>query len=400
VDRRRLLTFAAALVVAALAACSPGGAPEAATTEQPAQPTTATATPTPSPEPLRTVSIVATGDVLLHERVRTQAQEDAATTDVGDMDFEPMLEPIRPVVEAADLAVCHLEVPLAPEGGPYRGYPLFSGPPQVLDGLVATGYDACTTASNHTFDAGADGVDRTLDALDAAGLAHAGSARSPEEAAEPRLVDVETQHGVVTVGLLSFTYGFNGIPYPNGEEWRGNVIAEERILADAAATRAAGAEVVVVAMHWGAEYVHEPNAEQVDLAPRLIASPDVDLVLGHHAHVVQPVEQLDGEWVVYGLGNLVAAHRTPGEARSEGLLVRVELTEQPDGTFAATAASYAPLLVTDAFPVRVLDVGQALVAGDHGTAGEQRLRTAWERTTKVVESGGGAAAGLRPITTP
>ncbi|HSK56553.1 MAG TPA: CapA family protein [Jiangellales bacterium] len=395
-DRRRPLTLFAALAAAVLAACSSGAAPEAATTAEPRPAATETGTPTPEP---RTVSILATGDVLLHERLWNQARDDAGAGS-GDMDFAPMLDPIRPLVEAADLAVCHLEVPLAPEGGPYRGYPAFSGPPQVLDGLVATGYDACTTASNHTFDAGADGVDRTLDALDAAGLAHAGSARSAEEAAEPSLVDVETEHGSITVGLLSFTYGFNGIPYPNGEEWRSNVIDEERILADAAATRAAGAEVVVLAMHWGTEYVQEPNADQLDMAPRLIASPDVDLLLGHHAHVVQPVEQVDGGWVVYGLGNLMAAHRTPGEAQSEGLLVQVDLTEQPDGTFAATDASYAPLLVTDAFPVRVLDVGQALVTGEHGTAGEQRLRTAWERTTEVVESRGGAGAGLRPITVP
>lgn len=379
-----------------LAACGQPADPGESTA---AAPGPATTTPSPAPEP-RSISVVATGDVLLHERLWNQAREDAATTGAPEMDFAPMLDPIRPLVESADLAICHLEVPLAPAGGPYRGYPSFSGPPQVLDGLVATGYDACTTGSNHTFDAGGEGVDRTLAALDAAGLAHAGSARTPEEAAAPSLVTVDTEHGAVTVGLLSYTYGFNGVPYPGGDEWRANVIDEQRILVDAAAARAAGAEVVVVAMHWGTEYDQEPNAEQLDLAPRLIASPDVDLLLGHHAHVVQPLEQVGGEWVVYGLGNLMAAHRTPGEARSEGLLVRVELTEQPDGTFTPSGAGYAPLLVTDDFPVRVLDVGRALATGDHGTAGEARLRTAWDRTTSVVESRGGVAAGLQPLSLP
>src|SRR5690606_1069363 len=170
----------------------------------------------------------------------------------------------------ADLAICHMETPLAPEDGPYEGYPLFSSPPQILPALVETGYDACTTASNHTFDKAAAGVDRTLDFLDDAGLAHAGSARTPAEAEEPTLIDVETTEGPVTVGLLSYTYGFNGIPYPDGDEWRGNLIDEEEILAEAGAAREAGAELVVLSMHWGDEYVHDPNQQQLDLAPELI----------------------------------------------------------------------------------------------------------------------------------
>lgn len=338
----------------------------------------------------RSFTIVATGDVLLHQRLWNQARQDAAQTGAPEMDFAPLIAAVQPYVSSADVALCHLETPLAPPGGPYEGYPLFSAPPQIATALATVGYDACSTASNHTFDKGAAGVQRTLDTLDTAGIAHAGSARTPEEAGRATVLDVSG----VNVALLSYTYGFNGIRYPNGETWRGNVIDPPKILADARNAKQIGAEVVVVAMHWGTEYQQMPNTQQLELAPVLAQSPDVDLVIGHHAHVVQPVEKIDDTWVAYGLGNLVAAHRTPGDARSEGLLVRFRFAEQPNGRFAATSAEYLPLLITDAIPVRVLDVPTALSTGQHGTSTAARLQEALNRTSSIVESRGGPAAGL------
>lgn len=344
--------------------------------------------------------MVATGDVLLHERLWIQAERDAATTGNRPMDFAPQLESIRPIVAAADLAICHMETPLAPEGGPYEGYPTFSAPPQIVEGLVATGYDACTTASNHTFDQGASGVDRTLDVLDDAGLAHAGSARSTTEANTPTLIEVATPEGPATVGLLSYTYGFNGIPYPDGDEWRGNEIDEKTILAAAAAARKAGAEFTIVALHWGDEYTHDPNHLQSDLAPKLIKSKDIDMLLGHHAHVVQPIENVAGEWIVYGMGNLMAAHRTPGDPQNEGLLVRFTVGEDPaSGEFSATGAEYLPLLQTDDFPVGVVNVPAALDDSSlAGTASTSRLEMALDRTAEVVDGRDGTDGGLQLLT--
>jgi hypothetical protein len=362
------------------------------TTEPLPGPTRAT-TPSPTPAPVappRAFSITATGDMLLHERLWNQAKRDAAQTGASDMDYVPLIAAVQPYVAGTDVGLCHLETPLAPFGGPYEGYPTFSAPPQIVTALVSVGYDACSTASNHTFDKGAVGIQRTLDTLDDAGLAHAGSARSPEEAAHITVLDV----GGVKVALLSYTYGFNGIPYPNGEAWRANLIDPSAILAAASSAKQAGAEVVIVSMHWGTEYQHTPNSQQLQLAPVLAGSPDVDLVIGHHAHVVQPIEKIGDTWVVYGLGNLVAAHRTPAEARSEGLLVRFRFTEQPDGTFEVTTAEYVPLLITDAFPVRVLDVPVAVASGQYGSSNAERLQQALSRTTFIVESRGGPAAGL------
>ena len=350
----------------------------------------------PTPTAPESFTLVATGDVLLHPRLWEQAHADAVAAGGDGYDFRPLLAGVAPIVRTADVAVCHLETPLAPAGGPFSGYPSFSVPPEIAPALAATGYDACSTASNHTFDGGAAGIDRTLGALDAAGIRHAGSARSPAEAAALTLVPVRAG---VDVALLSYTFGFNGVPAPGGEDWRANRIDPARVLADAARARAAGAEVVVVALHWGQEYRSEPTPEQAALGPALVRSPDVDLVLGHHAHVVQPVEPVDGEWVVYGMGNMVAFQGTQLPANQEGLLVRFTFTAGPGG-WTVSDARWEALYVTRTAPVRLVDVGAALAGPVPAGVDPARLAAAEGRTAAAVGARGGAAAGLRPLMAP
>ncbi|WP_405428086.1 CapA family protein [Micromonospora sp. NBC_00617] len=177
VPRRRVLVGAAAgallLAVAAVGirtmdADSPS--PAGATTSHAPPQTSASGSstgPTRDPANRRTVRLVAAGDVLIHPAVTDQARRDGARA--GGMDFAPMFAGVAPAVRGADLALCHLETPLADPAGPFAGYPSFNAPPQVLDGLRTTGFDGCSTASNHTLDQGADGVARTIRALDAAG---------------------------------------------------------------------------------------------------------------------------------------------------------------------------------------------------------------------------------------
>jgi capsule synthesis protein PGA_cap len=356
--------------------------------------TVSTTTTSTAPPPPPSFTLVAGGDVLLHSPLWDQAAADAAAAGHPGYDFAPMLSGIEPVVGGADLAICHLETPLAPPEGPFAGYPAFSAPPQIADGLAATGFDACSTASNHVFDRGGDGVDRTLATLDAAGLQHAGSARTPAEAGSTTLLDA----GEADVALLSYTFGTNGVPAPDGQAWRTNLIDEARILADAATARRRGAEVVVVALHWGNEYQPEPSEQQAALAPRLIASPDVDLLLGHHAHVVQPVASSGGEWVVYGMGNLLAHQGTLGPEKEEGLLVRFAFTETSPGHWETTGAEYTVALTQrGASPVRVVDVHRQLADPSLPPASRQRDQEAWDRSTAVVTQRGAADAGLRPL---
>jgi poly-gamma-glutamate synthesis protein (capsule biosynthesis protein) len=398
--RGALTAVAALLALGVMPGDGPAPGDGAATAEPTAEPTTAaparsptTRAPTTLP-PRRSFTLAATGDVLLHAPLWDQAAADAGG---AGFDFRPLLAGVNPWVAEADLAICHLETPVAPAGGPYASYPSFSVPPEIVGALADTGYDACSTASNHTYDRGGAGVDRTLDALDGAGVRHAGSARSPAEA---EAITTLTVSGADVV-LLSYTFGFNGIPAPDGQTWRANPIDEGRILADAARARSQGAEVVVVAVHWGDEYSHDPNDQQRTLGPSLVRSPDIDLELGHHAHVVQPIEPVDGDWVVHGMGNLVAHHGTPGAANEEGLLVRFTFTEGPGG-WRVSQAGYAPLLVVKPGPpIRVVDVAAALAAGGTSDPGARaRLQQAWERTTAVVGSLGGPAHGLSPLASP
>lgn len=258
--------------------------------------------PAPAPAPVaqateeRSASVVVNGDLLWHENVYNSGRMPDGTWDYSEV-FAPMAE----IISEADLAICHKEVPLAPPEGPFSGYPDFSAPPQTVEGVAAAGYDMCTTASNHSVDAGFAGIERTTSTLDAAGLQHVGMARSPEEAAAP--VIHETADGV-RIGVITGTYGTNGIPVP--EPWMVPDLHPEALLERAAATRAAGADIILAAIHAGDEGATQPNAQQTELAEILTASADVDVVYMHHAHAVQPIAQVNGKWVIYGLGNYLA----------------------------------------------------------------------------------------------
>ena len=232
-------------------------------------------------------TVVATGDVLIHPALTEQAEADGH----GKLDYRPLLAGIKPLISGADLGVCHLETPLAQEGGPYSGYPSFSAPPEIADALKDIGYDTCSTSSNHTLDQGAAGIERTLDKLDEAGLKHTGSARSAKEAATPLILDV---HGV-KVAQLSYAFGFNGIKVPAGKPWLANQIDADAILDAAKAARAAGAQVVIVSLHWGIEYQHEVTAEQRTIAKQFIKDLSQGNVSAAAAacHSTMPRSQLD-----------------------------------------------------------------------------------------------------------
>ncbi|MFZ4717848.1 MAG: CapA family protein [Ilumatobacteraceae bacterium] len=276
----------------------------------------------------RPLTIVATGEILPHPSVVEHTRLDGAATGVA-YDFAPMFADIAPIISAADLAICHLEVPVAPEGTPLSGYPDFAIPPEVAAGIAATGWDRCSTVSNHSNDRGAAGRKATLDALDAAGVGHSGTARAAAEAAEIPLVDV---HGV-PVAHLAYTWGFNGSAPKSG--WMANVIDPDRILADAAAARAAGAQVVVVSLHWGDEYDREGSDAQRGLADRLLASPDIDLIIGHGPHVLQPIEQFHGKWALMSLGNLVANQGPKRPLTFDSVVASITFHRGADGQWAA-----------------------------------------------------------------
>ncbi|MFF5053992.1 CapA family protein [Micromonospora sp. NPDC000663] len=341
--------------------------------------------PTRDPANRRTVRLVAAGDVLIHPAVTDQARRDGARA--GGMDFAPMFAGVAPAVRGADLALCHLETPLADPEGPFAGYPSFNAPPQVLDGLRTTGFDGCSTASNHTLDQGADGVARTIRALDAAGLGHTGSARSAAEAARPRIYQV----GDVRVAHLAYSLNLNGLSRPPGQPWLANLIDPPEILAAAHKARSAGADIVVLSLHWGTEYQHLPDADQRAWAQQLISSPDVDLILGHHAHAVQPFQRFGDKWVVFGMGNELARHEEPIDDNREGVMARATFTETAPGRWTVTRMEALPTWTDLAPALRLVDLTAALA--DPGTPPGLRrdYRAAYQRVLGYVRALGAGA---------
>ncbi len=299
------------------------------TTTTSTKPPTTTSTPSTAGDGHLTMAFA--GDALWHSPLWRQAERTFAATNGGatGMDFTPMLAPLRPLLDVADVAVCHLETPIAPEGEQYTTFPLYGVPPGVVDALAGAGFDRCSTASNHTVDRGVAGIDRTVAVLEAHGLGQSGMARTPDEIA-PRVFVADG----FRVAHLSYTFGYNGLRLPAGQEWRSALIDPQRIVADAARARQLGATVVVVSLHWGVEGERAITAEQRAVAEEVTASGEVDLIVGHHAHVLQPIEQINGVWVIFGLGNMISnlptSPRWPA-ATQDGAVVVVDITVGADG---------------------------------------------------------------------
>ncbi|WP_395694019.1 CapA family protein [Nocardioides sp.] len=345
---RRWVVVGAFLLALAAAGCDdqgpadigqdPQGAPSTPA-PGPTDPVT-TDSPTTSPTGPRTVSIVMSGDLLWHNTVWFSAAEDAHRAGTGaPYDWDPMFAWLKPTIEDADLAICHEEVPFAARGQEPESYPVFAAPRSIGPWIASMGWDACTTASNHSWDQGFEGVETTADLLDRNGVAHVGTFRSAAERDQP--VIITTAEGV-KVGLVAGTFGLNGFVVPPEQDFAVSMWDATNLLDQARAAREAGADVVVVHVHWGIEYDHSPDAAQVELARQLTASPDVDLVLGEHAHVVQPITKVNGKWVVYGMGNAVAQNEVSIPSSYEGITVHFDLAEQPDGGWRVDRASYLP----------------------------------------------------------
>ncbi|MCU1432044.1 MAG: Capsule synthesis protein CapA [Actinotalea sp.] len=368
---------------------------EDATTEPSPSPTP---TPTPTPPPDAVFTLVAAGDVLLHEPVIGSAR-----TPAGGYDFAPLLEPIRPWVSGADLALCHLETPVAPPGTGFSGFPLFGGPAEIAAGLAANGWDGCSTASNHSVDRGQAGVRVTLDALDAAGLGHVGTARTAEEAVQPQLYQLVREGRTITVAHLSATYGTNGMPIPADAPWAVTVLDTAALVAQATAARAAGADVVVASVHCCVEYVTTPTDVQLTVAAELAASGVVDLLIGHHAHVPQPLALLPGGpggagmWVAYGLGNLISNQDDDccTAVTDSGLLMTATFRAPADGPVRVTGVEWTSITVDRFGGHTVQPMSAAVQAGQGaGTLAPADLVT---RQARVLEAiGAGAPERVTP----
>ena len=384
---RRIAPVVAVLAALTLAACGTGEtAPEVsdlALTPSSLAPVVETSTipaetTTVVPAPV-TISLAFAGDILIHSQVWK-----AATAYAGGSgyDFTPMFARVKPLIESVDLAICHLEVPLVALGEKPTTNPLYSAPTELAWAIKEMGFDRCSTASNHSFDKGVKGIEATLNEFDALGLGQAGMARTPDEI-EPKVFDVNG----IKVTHLSYTFGFNDIPAPNGETWRSALIDPTRIIADAQKARDMGARVVIVSMHWGRETQTDLSDFQLTNSDAITKSGLIDLVVGHHAHVVQKIEQVNGVWTIFGLSNLISYLPTtdafPNKTQ-DGMIVTTNITLNPDGSVQVEQPVAHPIWVDKYNGVVVRPVLTDLVDPTTSEETKAELAVSLERTRSVV----------------
>lgn len=328
----------AMLALALLSACSDvtGAQPQSSPAQDTATPSQSTTPSTSTPEYF---TVSSGGDILLHLSANEAARIAGET-----YDYAPYYAPIKDFISNSDVALCALEIPIVAADQMPSNYPNFGAPHDLAKSLAEVGFDGCAFATNHTMDRGFGGVKTTVDALEAAGLGWAGAARTQKEADEIQFYTVKGKNHTVKIAHISATTLTNGIPIPAAHPYSWNVVGSlgapvETIVDDAKRARALGADIVIVSMHWGTEYVSEPIAEQTNIAQLLAQSGQVDLVFGNHSHVPEPLEKLaggpggNGMWVVYSMGNQVSGQTVEnhGHRVTTGLLTTATIEASSAG---------------------------------------------------------------------
>lgn len=313
----------------------------------------ANAAPDPAEQPPRASGakreavIRSFGDIIIHEPLYKTAYDAGANT----FDFSPYFSLIGDSLRAADYTVGNVDGPMGGKGSRgYRFYPQFNTPPHLLFALETCGTDMLTLANNHALDTYVDGLKRQLDNVEKVGIDHVGAYRTQQEYDTPKVVEI----GGIRVGFTNYTVSTNNFDKRVDKDEMQYVLRTTRNSSptrDIAALREAGAEVVVVYMHWGDEYVRELTASQKDLSRKLVAA-GADVIIGGHPHVVQPIhyvtaEGADGETrralVVFSLGNFLSDQRT--RYRDSGIIFEFTLTDDGSGKVEVVSPRYIPTYV-------------------------------------------------------
>lgn len=278
------------------------------------------------------ISMLVNGDLLFHPNLwKHFAGANTAATDGTAFDFTPLFETMKPYIQASDIAVCEFETPIAKRGGPYTGYPVFNVPPEVADAAASVGYTACTHATNHSWDQGADGIARLWDTLASKGIAQTGSYKTEEDSTKPLVIDSPTGGG--KLGLVTGTVSLNGMTADH--DWQVDRLREagdpqhqsdiDRAVAKAKAAREQGADVVAMAMHSVQEYIDYADSWQVSEAHELADTGAFDVIYGAGCHCAQPIENYNGTWIIYGIGNTVTVSAPASRiVNNQGVTARIQ----------------------------------------------------------------------------
>lgn len=269
----------------------------------------------------QTVSIGAIGDILIHSRVYDDALSDQ------DYDFMPMIQPIKHLLLEPDILLANQESILGGTDIGLSTYPSFNSPQEVGDAFIDAGVDIFSTANNHTLDRGEKAIHHAIQFYNDKSIPYVGHFQNEEDQNTLRIIN---KNGI-SFAYLSYTYGTNGIPVPKGKDYLVNLIDLEKIKAEVSRAKEE-ADIVVMSIHWGNEYERYPSEEQKLLAKE-IAEYGVDVIFGHHPHVLQPFEWIhtsDGRrtFVVYSLGNFISGQKD--NYKDIGGLVTLQVTKRVD----------------------------------------------------------------------
>ncbi|MDR0551793.1 MAG: CapA family protein [Spirochaetaceae bacterium] len=290
------------------------------------------------------LTIAAVGDNLIHIEIINDAK-----TKTG-WNFDPIYTEVKPLIQSADVAFINQETLIAGDKFKLSGYPDFNGPPEIGDALVRAGFNVVNHATNHAMDKGAAALESVIDYWNKyPGVLPLGVHKSAELRAN-RIALIEKKN--IKIGWLAYTYGTNGIPLPKDKPFLVSIIDTQTMAAEIDRLRPL-CDFLIVSMHWGEEYQHTPTRRQRELAV-FLAARKVDLVLGHHPHVIQPVEEIIREdggrtLVFFSLGNFLSCQKE--KARLLGALARITLakTERTGG-----AGGSASVQIVDAEIIPVI----------------------------------------------
>ena len=271
-------------------------------------------------KPSNKLSMVMAGDCLIHRFVYT----DALRSD-GTYSFDDMFTEVAPLIKGYDLAFYNQESIIGGKSLGLSAYPRFNSPEEIGDTMVNLGFNLVSLANNHTMDKGEKGVINSVNYWKTKpGVYYTGQAISNED--RENNIKIEEKNGI-KYAFLSYTTVTNGLLPPSGKEYLTNIYSKEKAKRDIDSVKNK-VDLIIVSMHWGEEYTTNPNSNQKQVAKEL-SEMGVNLIIGNHAHSIQPVEMINDTLVFYALGNFISAQDTPD--KQTGALVTLTINKDQNG---------------------------------------------------------------------
>ncbi|MDR0315022.1 MAG: CapA family protein [Oscillospiraceae bacterium] len=359
--------------------------------------------------PESTAKILSTGDILIHEPILVNAKNNDNT-----YDFTRSFSHVKDIISKADFAVCNLEVTLAGAGKGYSSFPLFNTPDEIVSALKSTGFDLLLTANNHSYDTGLSGLYRTVDVIAEKNLYSTGS-RSSRDDKLYKVVDVSG----IKIGMINYTYEtspqkagrkslngnlmdpdandmINSFRYDRLDEFYKDI--ESKIIG----MKKDGAQAVMLYIHWGDEYQLSPNSYQKEIAKKM-SELGVDVLIGGHPHVIQPVETIENEvndnkmLCVYSLGNALSNQRIKYMGiktghTEDGMFFYTTFTKYSDGTVKLTSVECVPTWVNIAQVGsksihQIVPLSNTMTKGAIPASAIKSSQNSYERTMALVGEG-------------